>query len=134
MAWWGDSSPEKISDLLPHRARVGIHREVPALGNRRQPHAAGLDVRQVGQPGALLAVHEQLRAGQPRNLPIRSALSASSTIDWKIPRTAPARTLWRRLAEYSALAKLDRLMRVRAAKAWWLGKATIKRSSRNGSD
>jgi hypothetical protein len=36
--------------------------------------------------------------GSERNFAIRSPWSDRSTIDSKIPRTAPGRTLWRRLA------------------------------------
>src|SRR6516165_11407946 len=41
--------------------------------------------------------------GRARNFAIRSPWSDRSTIDWKIPRTAPGRTLWPRLAAYRAL-------------------------------
>jgi hypothetical protein len=41
--------------------------------------------------------------GSVRNFGIRSPWSDRSTIDSKIPRTAPGRTLWRRLAANRAL-------------------------------
>lgn len=47
--------------------------------------------------------------GKTRKIPIRSSSSDSRTIEVKIPRTAPARTLWRRLMAYSALEYADRI-------------------------